>query len=80
MLSQQQSKAVSLKPFLNHYGETSVEQIEKNRDAISLLEGWLSEEVPSTELLERQSYLAELKQNIDSQRLPGSLLYTAEYM
>jgi hypothetical protein len=72
MLSQHQGKAVSLKPFLNHYGETSVEQIEKNRDAISLLEGWLSEEVSSTELLERQSYLAELKQTIDSQRLLGS--------
>jgi hypothetical protein len=78
MLSQHQSKAVSLKPFLSHYGETSAEQIEKNQGAISLLEDWLSEEVPSTELLERQSYLAELKQTIDRQRLPGSQLYSAE--
>jgi hypothetical protein len=78
MLSQYQSKAVSLKPFLSHYGETSVEQIEKNQGAISLLEGWLAEEVPSTELVARQSYLAELKQTIDSQRLAGSQLYSAE--
>jgi hypothetical protein len=78
MLSQHQSQAVSLKSFLNHYGETPQEQIEKNRGAIELLEGWLSEEIPSTELVERQSYLAELKQTIDSQRLPGAQLYSAE--
>ena len=78
MLSQYQSKAVSLKPFLSHYGETSVEQIEKNQGAILLLEGWLAEEVPATELVARQSYLAELKQTIDRQRLAGSQLYSAE--
>jgi hypothetical protein len=78
MLSQYQSKTVSLKPFLNHYGETSVEQIEKNQGAISLLEGWLAEEVPVTELAARQSYLAKLKETIDRQRLAGSQLYSAE--
>jgi hypothetical protein len=30
-----------------------------------LLEGWLAEEVPATELVARQSYLAELKPTID---------------
>jgi hypothetical protein len=78
MVSQYQSKAVSLKPFLSHYGETSVEQIEKNQGAISLLECWLAEEVPATELVARQSYLAELKQTIDRQRLAGSRLCSAE--
>jgi flagellar biosynthesis chaperone FliJ len=78
MLSQHQSQAVSLKPFLNHYGETSLEQIEKNRGAINLLENWLAEEVSTTEVMERQAYLAELKQTIDSHRLPNSQLYSAE--
>ncbi len=76
MLSQQQSQTVSLKPFLNHYGETPTEQIEKNRDAIKLLEDWLSEEVPQNELAERKSYLADLKQTVDSQRPPGAKLYS----
>lgn len=76
MLSQHQSKAVSLKPFLNHYGETPVEQIEKNQGAIELLKGWLSEEVPTNELAERKSYLADLKQTIDSQRPSGAKLYS----
>ena len=76
MLSQHQSKAVSLKPFLNHYGETPEEQIEKNQGAIELLEGWRSEEVPPNELAERKSYLADLKQTIDSQRSPGAKLYS----
>ncbi len=78
MLSQDRRKAVSLKPFLDRYGETSVEQIEKNQDAISLLESWLAEEVPETELVDRQSYLVELKQTIDNQRLAGYQLYSAE--
>jgi hypothetical protein len=78
MLSQDRRKAVSLKPFLNHYGETSVEQIEKNQDAISLLKSWLAEEVPATELVARKSYLVELKQTIDNQRLAGYQLYSAE--
>jgi hypothetical protein len=78
MLSQDRSQSVSLKPFLNHYGETSVEQIEKNRGAIELLESWLSEEVPATEVPARQSYLSELKRAIDSHRLPDSQLYSAE--
>ncbi len=76
MLSQHQSKAVSLKPFLNHYGETTTEQIEKNRDEIEVLEGWLSEEVPPNELVERKSYLADFKQTIDSQRPSGAKLYS----
>jgi hypothetical protein len=78
MLSQSQSQATSLKPFLNHAGSTTIEQIEKNQAAIEVLRTWLSEEVPATELAARQSYLAELKQTIDSQRLPGSKLYSAE--
>ncbi|WP_309732225.1 hypothetical protein [Chamaesiphon sp. OTE_75_metabat_556] len=77
MLSQSQSQANSLKPFLNHAGATTIEQIEKNQEAIKLLRTWLSEEVPATELAARQSYLAELKQTIDRQRLPGSKLYSA---
>jgi hypothetical protein len=78
MISQNQSQATSLKPFLNHAGKTTIEQIEKNQKAIKLLKDWLSEEVPATELAARKSYLAELKQTIDSQRLPGSKLYSAE--
>jgi hypothetical protein len=78
MLSQYQSQSVSLKPFLNHYGETLVEQIDKNQGAIELLESWLSEEVPATEVPARQSYLSELKRSINSHRLPGSQLYSAE--
>jgi hypothetical protein len=70
MLSQHQSQTVSLKPFLNHYGETPTEQIEKNREAIELLAGWLSEEVPLDELAERKSYLADLKQTIDVYQQP----------
>jgi hypothetical protein len=77
MLSQNQSQATSLKLFLNHAGKTTIEQIEKNQKAIELLKDWLSEEVPATELAARKSYLAELKQTIDSQRLPGSKLYSA---
>ncbi|WP_309742949.1 hypothetical protein, partial [Chamaesiphon sp. OTE_20_metabat_361] len=76
MLSQHQSQAVSLKPFLHHYGETPEEQIEKNRDAIELLGSWLSEEILVTELAERKSYLADLKQTIDSQRPSGAKLYS----
>jgi hypothetical protein len=76
MLSQHQSKAVSLKPFLNHHGETPVEQIEKNQGAIELLKGWLSEEVPTDELAERKSYLDDLKQTIDGQRPSGAKLYS----
>jgi hypothetical protein len=76
MLSQNQSQATSLKPFLNHAGKTTIEQIEKNHKAIELLKDWLSEEVPETELAARKSYLAELKQTIDSQRLPGFKLYS----
>jgi hypothetical protein len=78
MLSQNRSQATSLKPFLNHAGETTIEQIEKNQKAIELLKTWLAEEVPAIELAERRSYLAELKQTIDSQRLPGYKLYSAE--
>lgn len=76
MLSQHQSQTVSLKPFLNHYGETPEAQIERNRGAIELLEGWLSEEVSPNELAERKSYLTELKRTIDSQRPSGAKLYS----
>ena len=75
MLSKSQSQTISLKPFLNHYGETTDEQIERNQAAIELLKDWLSEEVSDRELEERKSYLAMFKQTIDSQRLADGRLH-----
>jgi hypothetical protein len=77
MLSQSQSRN-SLKPFLNHAGETTAEQIEKNQAAIELLKKWMDEEIPAPEQLERQSYLAALKVEIDNHRCAGSKLYSNE--
>ena len=75
MLSKSQSQTISLKPFLSHHGETTDEQIERNQAAIELLKDWLSEEVSDRELEERKSYLAMLKQTIDSQRLADGRLH-----
>ena len=76
MLSKSQSQTISLKPFLNHYGETTDEQIERNQAAIELIKDWLSEDISASELAERKSYLAALKQTIDSQRLPDDRYIT----
>ena len=76
MLSKLQSEAASLKPFLTHYGETTVEQITNNQAAIELLKDWLSEDMSASELEERKSYLAALKHTIDSQRPSDASLYS----
>ncbi|MGK7944765.1 MAG: hypothetical protein AB4058_09875 [Microcystaceae cyanobacterium] len=69
-------------PYMNNYGDTPEEQLEKNQPLMEKLRKWIeeteAEEITVEEENERRTYWEEFKQNIDSFRPEGHKLYSEE--
>ncbi len=69
-------------PYMKHYAETTLEQIEKNKPLMEKLKKWIeeskTEEITEEEAKAREEYWEEFKKNIDSFRPKGHKLYTPE--
>lgn len=80
MTEQTQQPQGFFAPYMKHYGQTTEEQLEKNKPLME----WLRQKIEAAknlteeEVQTNQEYLENLKKNIDSFRPAGHKLYTEQ--